>query len=131
VEAEPLRALLAELEAQAEGVDLRPALALLAGQALELDEAELNPALRRAVFVVAAGGDPHRELDVEGRAVTTLAGELDSEERRVELARSLARLREAADPFPRAAAALDSLMQDDALAWRSFACALLVDELND
>ena len=44
-------------------------LAYLAGQAIELDAEELNGARRRALLLVAAGGDPHRELDVDDRAV--------------------------------------------------------------
>ncbi|HEX5449028.1 MAG TPA: hypothetical protein VFW85_03120, partial [Gaiellaceae bacterium] len=42
--------------------DPLPVLAYLAGAAVEIDVGELNGARRRAMLLVAAGGDPHREL---------------------------------------------------------------------
>ena len=57
--------------------NLLPTLAWLAGRELELDPDELKGALRRAELLLAAGGDPHRELDFDGRAVTALADDLD------------------------------------------------------
>jgi hypothetical protein len=53
--------------------DIRPALALVGGRKLVIDAAELQPALRRSMLLLAAGGDPHRELALDGRAVTALA----------------------------------------------------------
>ena len=32
---------------------------------LSIDQGELNGARRRAMFVLAAGGDPHRELELD------------------------------------------------------------------
>ena len=64
-------------------------LAYLAGQAVELDEDELNGARRRALLLVAAGGDPHRELDVDDRAVKAVAADLYTDERREQLARAI------------------------------------------
>ena len=51
---------------------------------------ELRAATRRAQLVLAAGGDPHRGLDLDGPAVERLAEELDSTERRAALEHGLA-----------------------------------------
>src|SRR3954447_26308110 len=89
--------------------DPLPVLAYIAGQAVEVDEADLNGARRRALLLVAAGGDPHRELGVDDRVVKALAADLYTDERRQQLGRSIdalvlrAREREAAregGPFP-------------------------------
>ena len=60
-------------------------LCFFAGRSVTVDEDELNAAIRRAELLLAAGGDPRRELDPFGRAATALAEDLDSEERRVQL----------------------------------------------
>jgi hypothetical protein len=105
------------------------ALSFLALPAVRLDPALLHAARRRAVLLLAVGGDPLRELDVEGRAVRSLAAELDDAERRAELVRALAELRAAAGGLPGVAAALDTLLADGDRAWRFLAAALLADEL--
>jgi hypothetical protein len=110
--------------------DLRPPLALLAGQDLELDEDELRGARRRAMFLLAAGGEPERGLVLDGRAVTALAGELDRPERRKALGAALVALREPVAGLPRVTAALDELLADDGLAWRALGCALLAEEVR-
>ncbi len=110
--------------------DVRPALALVAGQAVELDADETRGALRRAMLLLAAGGDPHEGLALDGRAVTSLAADLDEPGRREALARGLEELREAAGELPSVDAALDELV-DAELAWRSFACALLAEEVGE
>src|SRR5579885_2840115 len=69
--------------------DPLPVLAYIAGQAVELDDVELNGARRRALLLVAAGGDPHRELGVDDRAVKAVAADLYTEARREQLARSI------------------------------------------
>ena len=56
--------------------------AAVAGRDVPLDEDELRGEVRRALLVLAAGGDPERGLDVNGPAVATFAAELDSPERR-------------------------------------------------
>ncbi len=56
---------------------------------IAIPEAELNAARRRAMFVLAAGGDPHRELDLGSVAAERLAAELDTPERRAALAAAL------------------------------------------
>ena len=90
---------------------------------------ELNAARRRAMFVLAAGGDPHRELDVDSVAAERLAAELDSPARRAALADALAALAADATDLPTVAGALASLHADSNLAWRSLALALIADEL--
>jgi hypothetical protein len=109
--------------------DIRPALALLAAPETIVEPDELNPALRRAMLLLAAGGDPHRELELDGRAVTALAAELDQPERRAKLSRGLEALRPEAAGLSRVSPALEVLLLDASLAWRAYACALLADEL--
>jgi hypothetical protein len=96
---------------------------------ITIDEAELNGARRRAMFVLAAEGDPHREVGPHSIAAERLADELDTPERRAQLAAALDEL-PAAD-LPAVAAAAESLQDDPELAWRSFALSLLADELAD
>jgi hypothetical protein len=115
-------------EAGAEA-DIRPALALLAAPDPLVEPDELNPALRRAMLLLAAGGDPHRELELEGRAVSALAAELDRPERRAEVSRGLEALHGNAVGLAKVSPALEALLLDAGLAWRAYACALLADEL--
>ena len=117
-------------EAGAE-TDVRPALALLAAPEPLVEPDELTPALRRAMLLLAAGGDPHRELELDGRAVSALAAELDRPERRAEVSRGLEALREDAAGLANVSTALDELLLDASLAWQAYACALLADELED
>ena len=117
-------------EAGAEA-DVRPALALLATPEPLIEPDELTPALRRAMLLLAAGGDPHRELEIDGRAVGALAAELDRPERRAEVSRGLEALREDAAGLANVSSALDELLLDVGFAWRAYACALLADELED
>jgi hypothetical protein len=94
-----------------------------------LDEDELNAARRRAMFVLAAGGDPHRELELDSIAGERLAEELDTPARRSELAAALDAL--PTDDLPAVAAAVEALRAEPDLAWRTFALALLADELAE
>ena len=96
---------------------------------LPIREDELNAARRRAMFVLAAGGDPHRELDFNSVAAERLSGELDTPERREALTRALGALD--ADGLPRVAEGLKTLQAEPDLAWRSLGLALLADELAD
>jgi hypothetical protein len=106
-------------------------LAWIAGADVPVGEDELRGAVRRAMLLLAAGGDPHRALELDGRAVTALAAELDRRERRTELARGLEALRAEAAGLPAAEAALEALLEDGDLAWRSYAAGLLGEELAD
>ena len=128
----PERAFLAQLEerlAEGDQVEVEVSLVLLGGRALDLDEDELNGARRRAVQLLAAGGDPRRDLDPDGRAVTALAEDLDSPTRRAALGAGLASLRPTVAGLTHVSARLERLEADGALAWRWFACTLLGEVL--
>ena len=120
--------LLARVEAGELG-DPLPVLAYLAGEALEVDDDELNGARRRALLLVAAGGDPHRELGVDDRAVKALATDLWSEERREDYGRSLDALVVRVRDLPTTREAALFLAADVDLAWRLYALGLLAEEL--
>jgi hypothetical protein len=94
-----------------------------------IDAAELNGARRRAMFVLAAGGDPHRDLGFDSVAAERLADELDTPERRARLGAALDDL--PTEDLATVSAAAETLRADQDLAWRSFALALLADELAD
>jgi hypothetical protein len=111
--------------------DPLPVLAYLAGQAVTIDEAELNGARRRALLLVAAGGDVRRELGVDDRAVKSLATDLYTEERREQLARGVDALVGYVRDLPVAREGTVFLAADIALAWRLFALALLAEELAE
>ena len=128
--ADPLDDVLARLETGELG-DPLPVVAYLAGQAVELDEDELNGARRRALLLVAAGGDPHRELDVDARAVKALAADLYTEERRDELARAIDAIVLRVRDLPAVREAAIFLAGDVDLAWRLLALALLAEELAE
>jgi len=96
---------------------------------VRIDEAERKAALRRAQLVLAAGGDPHRELGLDDVAVARLAAELDTPERRSALDGALAALD--ARGLPTVTAGVATLRAEPELAWRAFALALLADALAD
>jgi hypothetical protein len=121
---------LAQVDAGSLG-DPLPVLAYLAGQAVVIDAAELNAARRRALLLVAAGGDLRRELEVDDRAVKSLATDLYSEERREQLARGVDDLVTRVRDLPVAREGALFLAADLALAWRLFALALLAEELAE
>ena len=106
-------------------------IAWIAGSTIPLDDAELHGARRRSLLLLAAGGDPHRAIELDDRAVTALAAELDRPERREALAHSLAQLRGDAEGLPLSSAAVDALLADRDLAWRAFAAGLLGEELAE
>ena len=120
-----------EAERRGEETGLRIALAFLAGEKLPIDPRQLNAARRRAVFLLAAGGDPHRALELDGRAVLALASELDSAQASAALQANLAALRRPAERFPLVASSLSELLADERLAWRAYSCALLAEELAE
>jgi hypothetical protein len=105
--------------------------AFVAGARLEIPEDELSSARRRAMLVLAAGGDPHRELELDSPAVLTLARDLDARGRRDALADGLRAARSSAAGLRLTSALLVRLTHDTELAWRAFALGLLADELGD
>ena len=126
-----MRAWLEHVEATAEGDDALAVLAWLAGREVAIPEDELTGALRRGVLLLAAGGDPHRALVLDGRAVVAVADDLDAPDRREALDRGLAALQAEAATLPPVAAALQRLRSDPSLAWRSYAAGLLGEELAE
>ena len=104
-------------------------LCFLAGRSVQIDAQELNAALRRAELLLAAGGDPHRPLELYGRAVTALAEDLDDPPARAQLAAGLLALNPAVDGLRGATEALGLLSRDADLAWQCFSMALLAEEL--
>ncbi len=102
----------------------------MAGQQVELPERELAGALRRALLLRAAGGDPARELELDERAAKALALELYSEPRRARLGAALDGLAPLARELPRVRQAVVFLASDLDLAWRLFMLGLLAEELG-
>ncbi len=83
---------------------------------MPLTEEDRNAAVRRALFVFAAGGALEREPTLDDPAVAELARDLDSAERRQALLAASDVLERLGDPD---------------LAWRAYACGLLADALGD
>jgi hypothetical protein len=90
--------------------------AYVAGQQVPLPDDERNAALRRALFVFAAGGDLHRDPTLDDPAVLELARDLETPERREVLL---------------AASPVLQRLHDPELAWRAYACGLLADALGE
>ena len=124
-----MRELLELLEA-GPGDNLLPGLAWLAGQDVELDPDEVKATLRRAELLLASGGDPHRELELDGRAVTAVADDLDDPAARDQLEDSLARLATASEGLTGVSDGLARLRAQPDLAWQSYACALLAEAIG-
>ncbi len=127
-----VRSALEQLEAAAGGggeADAVPALAFLAARELDLPPDELHAAQRRALLILAAGGDPTRELHPDARAVRSLAADLDDAERRRQLRAALEELASLSAGLPRVAAAACALAADADRAWLWVSCALLAEAL--
>ena len=106
-------------------------LASVAGADVQVDEEERHGAVRRALLLLAAGGDPSRGLDLNGRAVSALAEELDDPRRREALLTGLAGLAGEAQGLPHVSEALHARADAPEVAWRAYACSLLARELDD
>lgn len=105
-------------------------LASVAGANVPVEREEVHAAARRAVFLLAAGGDPERGLDLDGRAVTALAEELRTVDRQLALEQGLLDLRAQAKGLPHASEAVHGLIDAPDVAWRAYAAALLAEELD-
>lgn len=125
---DPLDDLLARVEAGELG-DPLPVLAYVAGASVEIDDSELNGARRRALLLVAAGGDPHRELDVDDRSVKAIAADLFTDDRREQLVRGIDALVVRVRELPTVREGALFLAGDIDLAWRLYALGLLAEEL--
>lgn len=127
---DPVDDVLSQIDAGELG-DPLPVLAYLAGQSVEVDGEELNGARRRALLIVAAGGDPHRDLEVDDRAVKSIAADLYTAERREQLARAIDALVLRVRDLAVAREAALFLAGDVDLAWRLLSLALLAEELGE
>lgn len=106
-------------------------IALVAAERVGFDAGELSAAVRRALLVLASGGDLRRDLSLDDRAVTGFAADIDEADRRTELEAALQELRGRTDGLPEAASAIDALLADPDRAWRALATAVLADELTE
>ena len=114
---------------EASDLDVDVAIAWLVKDEVGFDDDQLNGARRRAMFVLAAGGDPHRDLGLDSVAAERLAAELDSPERRNALDAALAALDTSG--LPRVGDVVATLRADPERAWRTLSLALLADEIAD
>jgi hypothetical protein len=105
-------------------------LAAAAGQKVYVNEDELHGAARRAVLLLATGGDPERGLDVHGRAVTALADDLRTTDRQIALEQGVADLRVQAQGLPHVTEAIKALTDAPEVAWRAYAASLLAEALD-
>jgi hypothetical protein len=105
-------------------------LASVAGADVPIEQEEVRGAARRALFLLAAGGDPERGLDLDGRAVGALADELRTVDRQLALEQGLLDLRARAKGLPHASEALHGLLDAPDVAWRAYAAGLLAEELG-
>jgi hypothetical protein len=106
-------------------------LASVAGTGVAVDDAERRAAIRRAMLLLAAGGDPARGLDLNGRAVSALADDLRDVDRQIALESGVRELRTLATGLPHVSEAVRALVDAPEIAWRAFACSLLAEELDD
>ena len=125
-----MRELLELLEAGPRN-SLLPGLAWVAGREIEHDPDELKAAVRRAELLLAAGGDPRRELELDGRAVTAIAADLDDPTARDQLEDALARLTTASEGLAAVSDGLARLRAQPDLAWQSYAGALLAEAIGE
>ena len=128
---------LAELErtlAEDDGGDELPTalvvLASVAGQEVAVPEDEKHGAARRALLLLAAGGDPDRGLDLNGRAVSALADELRTVDRQLALEQGLDDLKAGSTGLAHVSEALAALRATPDVAWRAYACSVLAEELG-
>ena len=105
-------------------------LASVAGREVHMDADEARAAARRALFLLSAGGDPERGLDLHGRAVTALADDLRTVDRQLALEEGVRQLRVEAAGLAHVNEALHALTDTPDVAWRAYAAGLLAEELG-
>jgi hypothetical protein len=118
----------AETETLATGLVV---LATVAGRDVHIDEDEARGAARRALFLLSAGGDPERGLDLHGRAVTAIADDLRTVDRQLALESGLRQLRLQAEGLPHVSEALHGLSETPDVAWRAYAAGVLAQALDE
>lgn len=106
-------------------------IALVAAEQVAFEADALGAAVRRALLVLASGGDLRRELSLDDNAVTGLASDLEDPARRAELDTALQDLSAHTDELPAAASAVHALLDDPDRAWKALAAAVLADELTE
>ena len=111
--------------------DALVAVAAAAGRLVPLEADEAHAVVRRALLVHAAGGNALRPYDLDGRAVSGAATDLDAPERRAELARGLDRLAAETTVLPHVERARRTLVDEPELAWRAYACSVLLEGLEE
>jgi hypothetical protein len=104
--------------------------ASVAGADVPIEGEQIRAGARRAFFLLAAGGDPERGLDLDGRAVTALANDLRSVDRQLALEHGLLALRLQVQGLPHASEAVHGLIDAPDVAWRAYAAGLLAEELG-
>jgi hypothetical protein len=127
---ESLREVLRSVE-RAEAEEQWALACFVAGRDVELDPVLVNAAVRRAELLLATGGDPHRALELYGRAVTAVAQDLDAPAARAQLRAGLEALQAETSGLRGVGEALRLLLADPDLAWQCFALSLLAAELAD
>jgi hypothetical protein len=122
---------LAESEDSSELATALVVLASAAGQRVVVDEDEVHGASRRALFLLTAGGDPERGLDLNGRAVAAVAEELRTVDRQLALESGISELRAQVKGLPHVSEAVHALADAPDVAWRAYACSLLAEQLGE
>jgi len=104
-------------------------LASVAGADIAIGDAERRSATRRALLLLAAGGDPGRGLDLNGRAVTAIADDLRTADRQLSLENGMRDLRQLCSGLPHVSEAVNGLVAAPDVAWRAYAASLLAEDL--
>jgi hypothetical protein len=128
-----LRDLERELATDHEGEALAVSLVVLAsvaGREIALAHDEARGAGRRGALLLAAGGDPERGLDLNGRAVAAVAEDLRTVDRQLALEQGIQDLKAQAAGLPSVLEALTGLQGAPDIAWRAYAAAVLAEQLG-
>jgi len=105
-------------------------LAAVAGANVPVTDDERHGAARRATLLLAAGGDPQRGLDLNGRAVAAVADDLRTVDRQLALEAGVNELAAQAKGLPHVSEALHGLIHAPEVAWRAYAASVLAEELG-
>jgi len=104
-------------------------LASVAGTDVAIGDTDRRAATRRALLLLAAGGDPGRGLDLNGRAVAAISDDLRTADRQLTLENGMQDLRQLATGLPHVSEAINGLVAAPDVAWRAYAASLLAEEL--